>query len=333
MSRESSKWLNTMTLIGFTSKRGHAWHYRSESQGKEPNHYPDAIPVDDVLRRLFNFEVWETPLYTLGDSGYLEIPDRKAMVTSDNGDVLGIFKSGYQGHQYKEWLLDNVSQILDDDLGIGSAGLLKNRAQAWVSVEVPESISTPEGVEFRPNLIACTSFDGSLATTLKRANQIVVCDNTLSAALGEAGQTLKVKHSRYSGMKITSAREALAIVHTMADDFSAEVAHLCSWKVSESAFDRMLDLVIPLPEEKGRSMTIAENKRTEIIRLYRSDDRSAPWNGSAFGVLQAFNTWNHHYASVKKGVPRILRNMENVVTDKMATADSSILASLAIATK
>jgi hypothetical protein len=50
-----------MTLIGFTSKRGNAWHYRQEDQGNEPNHYPDAIPMDDVLRRLFNFEVWETP--------------------------------------------------------------------------------------------------------------------------------------------------------------------------------------------------------------------------------------------------------------------------------
>src|SRR5688572_29894447 len=182
MSQETMQWLNTMTLIGFTEQRGNAWHYRVEDQGDESNHYAGGIPVEDVLRRLFDFEVWETPLYVLGDSGYTEIPNRKAMITSDNGDVLGIFKSGYTGHQYKEWLLENVATILDDDLGIGSAGLLRNRAQAWVSVEVPETISTPEGVEFRPNLLACTSFDGSLATTYKRAVGIVVCDNTLSAA-------------------------------------------------------------------------------------------------------------------------------------------------------
>jgi hypothetical protein len=33
-------------LIGFTDKRGHAWHYRPEEQGDEPNHYPGAIPLD-----------------------------------------------------------------------------------------------------------------------------------------------------------------------------------------------------------------------------------------------------------------------------------------------
>lgn len=331
MSQETAQWLNVNTLIGFTDKRGTAWHYREELQGDESNHYPGAIPLDDVLRRLFAFEVNSSPLYIPSGDGFVEVPGRQAMVTSDSGEVLGIFKEGYQGHSYKEWLIDNVATILDDSLSIGSAGLLRNRAQAWVSVEVPENVTTPEGVEFRPNLLACTSYDGSLATTFGRKFTVTVCDNTLSAALSEQGQSFKVKHTRYSGYKLTSAREALAIVHTMAEDFSAEIASLCKQKVSNAAWNRMLDLVIPVPDEPGRAMTMAEKKRGEIVNLYNNDDRAASWNGTAFGVLQAFNTWNHHYAQVRKGVPRIVRNMENVVTDKMATADANIMQSLALA--
>lgn len=332
MSKESSKWLNTRTLIGYVLNRGKAWHYREEDQGAESNHYDGAIPVDDVLRRLFNFTVEEQPIFVLGDSGFSEIPDRKAMVTSDTSDVLGIFKSGYQGHQYSEWLIDNVSTLLDGELGIGSAGLLRNRAQAWVSVEVGESIQTPEGMEFRPSLLACTSFDGTLATIYKRVCQIVVCDNTRDAALGEVGQQYKLKHTRYSNLAIADAREALAIVYSMADDFAAEVARLADWKVSKTAWEKMLDLVVPLPAEKGRAMTIAEGKRSEIIHLYRADERCAPWEGTALGVVQAFNTWTHHYASVRKGMPRFLRNMENVADGSMGKADAEILAKLAIAT-
>ena len=102
----------------------------------ESNHYPGAIPAEDVIRRLFNFEVEDQPIY-LANS--VEIPNRKAMVRSDTGDVFGIFKGGYQGHAYEEWLLDNVSSVLDDDLQIGSSGLLKLGAQAWVSIEMPEN--------------------------------------------------------------------------------------------------------------------------------------------------------------------------------------------------
>ena len=56
MSRETIEHLNTNVLIGNTDQRGHAWHYRAEEQGDESNHYPGAIPIEDVQRRLFHWE-------------------------------------------------------------------------------------------------------------------------------------------------------------------------------------------------------------------------------------------------------------------------------------
>jgi len=53
-------------------------------------------------------------------------------------------------------------------------------------------------VEFRPNLLATTSFDGSIATTFKRTVTTTVCDNTRELALTEKGQHYKVKHTRGS---------------------------------------------------------------------------------------------------------------------------------------
>lgn len=331
MSLESLEWLNVNTLIGYTDQRKTAWHYREALQADEPNHYPGAIPVADVLRRLFDFEVVEIPL-TYEFNGLTRETDRKLMVADDNGDLLGVFKQGYQGHAYKEWLLNNVSSIIDDELNIGSAGLLKNRAQAWVSIEMPESLKA-EGVEFRPHLIACTSFDGSLSTTYKRAIQFVVCDNTLSAGLGEAGQVFKVRHSKYSSNRLTDVRDALEIVHTMGDDFAEELAALTSWKVSEPNFERHLELMVPTnkggDDLVGRSMSIAKKKQNEIIQLYRADERVAPWRGTALGVIQAYNTWNHHFSTVRGDATRGQRNMENVINGRSATADQRVLAALA----
>lgn len=326
MSRESMEWLNLNTLIGFTDKRGNAWHYRQELQGIESNHYSGPVPVEDVLRRLFHWEAVEAEmLYRFNDT-LLQAPGRKLIVRSDTGAVLGAFKSGYAIHQPSEWLLENVSQILDDELGIGSAGLLRNGAIQWVSVEVPENIVTPEGVEFRPNLLATGSCDGSIATTYKRIRTEVVCDNTRDMALGEDGQEFKVKHTKHSGYRITSAREALAIVHTMTQEFEDEIARLCAWKVTDHEFQSLLTKIIPIDDETSKiGMTKAENKRAEIINLYNHDDRVAPWKGTAYGVTQAFNTWGQHYRTVKKGVPRSVRNMENLVTGKTAQEDAHVL--------
>lgn len=327
MSRETMSWLNLNTLIGYTDKRGNAWHYRQELQGIESNHYSGPVPADDVLRRLFNFRVVESPMFVRTETGeYAEIPGRKAMMRSDNGIVLGVFKSGYQGHQYDEWLLENVANILDDELGIGSAGLLRQGGQAWVSVEMPENIQTPEGVEFRPNLLATTSFDGTLATTYKNVRTDVVCDNTREQALGEDGNQFKVKHTKYSGLKIRDAREALQIVHTMADDFAAEIAKLCATKVSDDDFLRHMQIMIPINDETSKiGMTNAEKKRAEIVQLYNFDNRVAPWKGTAYGVSQAYNTWNQHFKTVKKGVPRQVRNMENLVNGLTAKDDANVL--------
>lgn len=333
MSLETSEWLNKNTLIGFTDKRGPAWHYREGSD----NHYAGAVPVEDVQRRLFDWTAEERPLYVGGgplDGNpretsapvFMEIPGRKAIVRSDNGHVMGIFKDGYRPHQFGEWLVDNVATILDDTLSIGSAGLLKGGAVAWVSVEVPDTITTPEGVQFRPNLLAVSSFDGSIATTYKRIVTNVVCDNTMRAGMSEEGQQYKVKSTKNSMTRYADAREALMIIHTVADDFAQEVKALCEQEVTDKAFEAIVDAYAPLPEVKegkggARGLTLAENKREALWRLWRHDERVSPWNGTAYGVWQAMNTYRHHEGIVRSA-SRAERNMMNAVDGSTTKADT-----------
>ncbi|MDQ3678189.1 MAG: DUF932 domain-containing protein, partial [Actinomycetota bacterium] len=254
-------------------------------------------------------------------------PARKAMLRppgalgpADDGAILGIFRSGYAGHDYEEWLLEQVAAILDDDLAIGSAGLLKGGAVAWVSIEMPDTIQTPEGVDFRPFLLAATSFDGSIATTYGRKVQLAVCDNTLAVALREHGQQVKVRHSRYSQLKLADAREALAMVHTIADDFAAEVSRLTAVRVSDGDWAHFLDDIAPVPGDEGRARTIALTKRERLTRLWNHDMRVAPWRGTAWGAVQAVNTYTHH-EGVVRGMGRAERNMLRAVEGGIDTLD------------
>ncbi|WP_158889064.1 DUF932 domain-containing protein [Amycolatopsis anabasis] len=327
MSRETSQWLNTNVLIGFTDKRGHAWHYRASDQGSEPNHYPGAIPLPDVRRRLFDWTAEPEPVFVQGKFGLRQVPNTIAVTASDNGDVLGIHTDTYDIHQYQDWLLHKVGLILDDGLAIGSAGLLRERKQAWVSVEVPDTITTPEGVEFRPNLLACTSHDGSLSTTYKRVVTNVVCDNTMAAGLREHGQQFSVRHSANSGFRIVEARDALAMVHTVAEDFAAEVKALCATTVTDRAWRAFLDAHTPVPQEDGRSRTTALKQRSALTRLWTSDSRVSPWRGTAWGVVQAVNTFTHHEATVRNA-SRPERNMSRTVDGKIDKLDQSTVSTL-----
>jgi len=343
MTFETISTLNTNTLIGFTDKRGHAWHYKAQEQGAESNHYPGAIPVEHVTRRLFDWAATsrrvavEVPA-TFEDMTHLAEDgtpmkwavqlDRQAIARDDNNHVMGMFKDGYQPHQYKQWLLDTVANLLDDDLSIGSAGLLRQGAVAWVQVEVPDTITTPEGVSFRPNLLGCTSFDGSIATTFKRTITVVVCDNTLEAARGERGQQFKAKHTKNSGFKLASARQALGIIHQAADDFTAQVAELCATTVTDKQWLAFLEAYVPVTEDgkkkEGRALTMAINKQDTLKKLWNHDQRVSPWKGTSFGVLQAVNTYDHHEGIVRGGT-RAERNMMSAVKGEQGKADDAAM--------
>lgn len=332
MSRESLTWLNQNTLIGFTDKRGNAWHYRASRQGDEPNHYAGPIPVTDVKRRLFGWEPVEGTIETtyLSPEGVTRLadPTRKAIIRPDTGSILGVFKQGFRIHEYKRWLVDNIETILDDELFIGSAGLLKGGAVAWVQVEVPETCTTPEGVAFRPFLSAATSLDGSLSSTYQTGAQLIVCDNTLSAALTEQqARRVKIKHSRRSLDRIAAVRDALGVIHQAADDFAAEVRHLCRIEVSRKQWNAFLDLHVPVPEAPGRGRTLAATKRHTLMRLWNHDSRVSLWQGTAFGVVQAVNTFAHHEQSVR-GAVRAERNMHRMITGGVDELDQNTLKTL-----
>jgi len=334
MSRETLADLNTQTLIGYTAKRGTAWHYRAEHQGAEPNHYTGPIPVADVYRRLFHWTPVAAPLQAviLDQTGATTITDdtRQVIVRPDTARVLGVFSNGYQVHDYRQWLVGNVEAILDtDELAIGSAGLLKGGAVAWVQIEMEDTLSV-EGVEFRPFLTAATSLDGSLATTYQVGSQVVVCDNTLSAALGERSDRIKIRHSARSLAKLATVRDALGIVHGVADSFSQAVQALCDQPVTTQRWDRFVTAYTGLDDATAGKRAHANATATAdaLHRLWTTDPRVTPWKNTAYGVVAAANTWLHHVAEVR-GADRATRNTERTITGKLDTFDARTLEVLA----
>ncbi|MGY0497106.1 DUF932 domain-containing protein [Nocardia sp. FBN12] len=351
MSMETSQWLNTNTLIGMTAERGKAWHYRAEEQGQETNHYTGFVPVADVVRRLFDWDAQNTKLRiqvpadndnftTIGDDGTLmrEIVDQTRNVTYHpvTGQIFGVYKTD-SIHQYSEWLLDNLAHLVTadglavttDSLGIGSAGVLRGGAQAWVQLEPHETFKTPEGVAYRSHITAYSSHDSSMATTYGRGNTVVVCDNTLSLArkdMSRTGQQYKVRRSAKSmSTKLKDARQALNLIIESSDSFAEEIKRLCEMPVTERQWQAFLGEIAPFPEEDGRAKTLAENRREKLTSLYRNDNRVAPWAGTAWGVLQATNTYDHHEASNRSGLTRGERNTTRAIDGDQAKSDEKTL--------
>jgi phage/plasmid-like protein (TIGR03299 family) len=319
-------------LIGYTEKRGKAWHYQLATVGGQSNAYPGAIPVQDVRDRLFDWVGMEgtaetTVILPTGVSRY-EDETRKAIVRSDTGTIFEFPKRGYQIHQYQDTLVDNVERILDAGIAIGQAGLMRGGAQAWIQVEMAETMSV-HGVDFRPYLTAVTSMDGSLATQYVYGSQLLVCSNMIRLALNqETANKLRVKHTRNSLPKVRDARAALGIIHTAADDFTMQVNALIEQTVTDMQWEEFVGKWAGTESDSKRSITLAERKQDELRHLWTEDERVAPWANTAYGVLAMVNTYGHHYKTVKN-VTRAERNIANMIDGTQAREDRQAMDLLA----
>ena len=143
------------------------------------------------------------------------------------------------------------------------------------------------------------------------------------SALSRPAEPIKVRHSRHSRLRLAEARQALAIVHTIADDFAAQVTELTATTVTDRQWARFLDAHIG-DATSARSRTIAGRKRDTLNGLWNSDVRVTPWRGTAWGVIQAVNTYTHHEQTVR-GADRPERNMLRAVEGGTDTLDTTTL--------
>lgn len=352
MSQETREWLSTMTRIGDTDRRGEAWHYRQGDQ----NHFPGAVPTEEVRRLFMPWEPIETPDYITvpataaeyatqednrqvngiilrdGDKyvRLVQLKQYKAIIAQGHPEHAYSVPSGaYAIHSYNEWLVKNVENLLDGEVHISSAGLLDKAAVAWVELSLSET-HTVADFPFRPHLLAFTSVNSKYKTSYGRKVQAVVCDNTLHVASQEKGQDISYKHTKGSTPRIADARAALGLIVATADDFSRELEDLLDWKVSSREFSRFLDEYVPTvnddgtPLEKG-ALTQAENKREKMATMWRSDERVSPWAGTAFGVVQLSNTYFHHERRIRSSTVRPERNMLSAISGETATNDMATL--------
>jgi phage/plasmid-like protein (TIGR03299 family) len=348
MSNETRKWLNRNILIGYTEQRGTAWHYVKSLQGDEPNHYPGAVPVEDVLRRIFNWEALKLPVYhpasdksevdfdsTLASTRLVLAPDQYDIVRSDTRKRFKSCGRDYQIHQYSEWLLKTLANLIDDDLNIGSAGILKGGGTGFVTLELPESIEVLTDFQVRPHLLAATSHNGRHATTYKTVATFVVCDNTLAVALNEETPQFKIRHSKRSTMRLQSVRDALKLVYAVTDSAKGLVLELSEFKVSDSDWNRLVKELVPVPElgvgaseKQKREARKAHAKQSELHNLYKNDFRVAPWKGTGLGAFQAFSTHAHHVAG--GDASRGERNRANAIGGATQRHDQRVLAALGV---
>lgn len=334
MTAETQTWLENNVLVGMTSKYGRSWWDRGRADNNgEDNHYEGPIPVADIERRLFNWELKSSPI-VLEATGEV-IPGKQAVYRSDTFETFGIFgDESYNVHGYKPWLVDNVCSLLQEsrgDLVPTSAGLLQGGAVAWVQVEAPNPLELA-GEKLRPFILATTSANGRYVTSYKRGSTLVVCDNTLDEFHQANREGVKVKHTRHSLSNFDKAREALELMAKHIDLEVAQIEQYMNTKVTDDMMSKVLDLVLDTDNAKTKhAVTRNDRKRAEILSIYNhSPLLNHDFHGTAWGIIQAFNTYDQHSSQLRGNTIRFERNKLNFLTGKVKEHDQDVVSKLSL---
>jgi phage/plasmid-like protein (TIGR03299 family) len=314
MSQETYRWLATNVLAGFASTRKPWW-----AKGDETNLFDGPVPMDAVEKLLTSWSPLTAGLYDVDLEKAVQtlytadmkpvqavlredietVATHKLVKADDTGERMAVVGIDYAMHTYRNWVAGTITETVGDDAQISSAGLLRNRNQAWVTIERPESAVGPDGILFSPYVTISESLDASMSSQINQNVKLPICDNTLAIARNQ-GLAFRAKHTKGSGAKLADQRSVMTAIMHGESDFRAELERQLAIEVPDSAFEKFLEAFVPIEEDdKPRKRNRSQRIRQEITTLYRDDPRVSAWKGTLFGGVQAVNTWQTHMSQLR----------------------------------
>lgn len=153
-----------------------------------------------------------------------------------------------------------------------------------------------QGDTIKRYTLITTTHDGSGLVVVKRVHERVVCRNTLTVALGEAGAEVKVRHTKTMKERMEAGAKALGFLAENNVAFEAAAQKMIETSVSDKQFWDIVKDVFPEPkEDKKGSLTKWTNRTDTVVGIWNNStgsmdnlDKSA-WR--AWQALTETNQW------------------------------------------
>lgn len=320
---------STSGVESMMSVRHVAWH-------EIGNVIPEALRSSDIETILSAAGMdWTVSKRALraADSLNLEVADFTiptddffAIVRDDTSKVLGVVKKAYEPFQNRD-ALEFLNDLLQStEVTIETAGVLFEGAKFWVLANIPMDM-TIEGDIHVPYLLISGSHDGSGSVRSDLTMMRVECQNSLRwgirnrellAALQAQGienptPSWTHRHSRNVKAKAGEARKMLGFAASFVEAYGKDIEDLMAKVVSPKAFDRMLQefdfttgtfsakRAEALKDLTDRQKANQAEKRDKVRAFYESPSDGGKFQGTGWGVAQAFSSFDLWGADIREG--------------------------------
>ncbi|CAN7505485.1 DUF932 domain-containing protein [Cupriavidus necator] len=250
-----------------------------------------------------NWRIEESEVrYVSGTEGFGTIhafSEQKVLYRSDTKAPLSVVSSRYQVVQPSE-ILEFYRDLTEvGGFELETAGVLKEGRKLWALARTGQGATLKGRDKVNGYLLLATACDGTLATTAQFTSVRVVCNNTLSIALGDGAGAVKVPHR--SQFDAQAVKRQLGIAISSWDGFMARMKALSECRVnsevSEAFFRRVLTYPTANATERPTS-TVNDSAIRAVQELYAGRGKGAllPSSaGTAWGLLNSITEFVDHH--------------------------------------
>lgn len=299
MNREG---IDCMFVVG---DRNAAWHLLGQRA-------TDAVSWQQAMELAgIGWQVEKRPLYKAvyvdsanrEQASYIPADGAFGVFRTDDNAFLGAVGAKYVPIQNKD-AFSFVDTLLEaqDGAHYDSAGALGNGERIWCSAKVPFDFAPVAGDTHLTYLMFSTSHDGQTSATCKLTTVRVVCQNTLSAALADAGAMVRIRHTVSAGERLGRAAILMQGVGHDVAALNVKLGRLAQVAATDELIERVMARLFPETEgAAAATKTRRGNIVAAIGQLYAEADggRIAGVSGSAYMLLNAVTEYADHFRSVR----------------------------------
>ena len=219
--------------------------------------------------------------------GSKEIKTNFATMRTDTKDVFGIVGSRYE-------VIQNIEafDFFDDIIGQGHAqyetvGALGNGERIFITAKLPTTIKVGKD-DIDKYLLFTKAHDGSGAIQVMFTPIRVVCNNTLSMAIGASSNKVNIRHTRNARQKLEITANLLGIVEKQSNKFSDIFNTFANERLSDVKIKEVIKQSFGFTEdEDGLFSTKAANIMNNVLEYHEIGVGQENIKGTKWGVLNA----------------------------------------------
>ena len=224
-------------------------------------------------------------------------PEQKVLYRSDTKMPLSVVSARYAVVQPIELIEFYRDLVEAGGYQLETAGVLKDGKKLWALARTGQSVALKGKDTVNGYLLLATAADGTMATTAQFTSVRVICNNTLSIALGDSSGAIKVPHR--SQFDAQAVKRQLGIVISSWDGFMARMKALSECKVNDTAAETFFRRVLTYPVGSGQLAPATNDSAIKAVQtLYTGKGMGATLtsaSGTAWGLVNAITEFADHH--------------------------------------